>query len=142
MFLVALGIDYNIFLMARVREEAHEAGTHQGMLRGLAATGSVITSAGVVLAGTFTLLGILPLVTLAQLGFIVAFGVVLDTFVVRSVLVPALVFDVDRRFWWPSSLGRPEPPAGGQPSSRRSPERIASASRFSGGESGQAHFGS
>jgi RND superfamily putative drug exporter len=105
-FLVALGIDYNIFLMARVREEARTAGTHEGMLRGLAATGSVITSAGVVLAGTFTLLGILPLVTLAQLGFIVAFGVVLDTFVVRSVLVPSLVFDVDRRFWWPSSLGR------------------------------------
>jgi RND superfamily putative drug exporter len=114
-FLVALGIDYNIFLMARVREEARARGTPAGMLRGLAATGAVITSAGVVLAGTFTLLGILPLVTLAQLGFIVAFGVVLDTFVVRSVLVPALVFDVDRRFWWPSSLGRVAPPDGGQP---------------------------
>jgi RND superfamily putative drug exporter len=105
-FLVALGIDYNIFLMARVREEARGSGTREGMLRGLAATGSVITSAGVVLAGTFTLLGVLPLVTLAQLGFIVAFGVVLDTFVVRSVLVPALVFDTDRRFWWPSALSR------------------------------------
>ena len=114
-FLVALGIDYNIFLMARVREEARARGTPEGMLRGLAATGSVITSAGIVLAGTFTLLGILPLVTLAQLGFIVAFGVVLDTFVVRSVLVPALVFDVDRRFWWPSSLGRAAPPDGDEP---------------------------
>jgi RND superfamily putative drug exporter len=109
-FLVALGIDYNIFLMARVREEALGHGTREGMLRGLAATGSVITSAGVVLAGTFTLLGILPLVTLAQLGFIVAFGVVLDTFVVRSILVPALVFDTGRRFWWPSALSHRRPP--------------------------------
>jgi RND superfamily putative drug exporter len=112
-FLVALGIDYNIFLMARVREEARGVGTREGVLRGLAATGSVITSAGIVLAGTFTLLGVLPLVTLAQLGFIVAFGVVLDTFLVRSILVPAVVFDVDRRFWWPSALGRDD---GGKPS--------------------------
>jgi RND superfamily putative drug exporter len=113
-FLVALGIDYNIFLMARVREEARSVGTREGMLRGLAATGSVITSAGIVLAGTFTLLGVLPLVTLAQLGFIVAFGVVLDSFLVRSILVPAVVFDVDRRFWWPSALAR----RGGKPPTR------------------------
>ena len=90
MFLVALGIDYNIFLMARVREEALRHGTRQGMLRGLAVTGGVITSAGIVLAGTFSILGSLPLVFLTELGFVIAFGVLLDTFIVRSVLVPAL----------------------------------------------------
>ena len=103
-FLVALGIDYNIFLMARVREEALRHGTRQGMLRGLAVTGGVITSAGVVLAGTFSVLAALPLVFLTELGFVIAFGVLLDTFVVRSVLVPALVFDIGPRVWWPSTL--------------------------------------
>ena len=93
-FLVALGIDYNIFLMARVREEALRHGTRQGMLRGLAVTGGVITSAGIVLAGTFSILASLPLVFLTELGFVIAFGVLLDTFLVRSVLVPALVFDI------------------------------------------------
>ncbi|MEI2702236.1 MAG: MMPL family transporter [Baekduia sp.] len=106
-FLVALGIDYNIFLMARVREEAQTQGTREGMLRGLAVTGGVITSAGIVLAGTFAVLAVLPLVPLTQIGFAVAFGVLLDTFVVRSTLVPALVFDIGRRVWWPSRLGRP-----------------------------------
>ena len=103
-FLVALGIDYNIFLMARVREEAVRHGTRQGMLRGLAVTGGVITSAGIVLAGTFSVLGTLPLVFLTELGFVIAFGVLLDTFVVRSVIVPALVFDIGPRIWWPSTL--------------------------------------
>ena len=103
-FLVALGIDYNIFLMARVREEALRHGTRQGMLRGLAVTGGVITSAGIVLAGTFSVLGSLPLVFLTELGFVIAFGVLLDTFVVRSVLVPAIVFDIGPRVWWPSTL--------------------------------------
>jgi RND superfamily putative drug exporter len=107
-FLVALGVDYNIFLMARVREEAHMLGTHDGMLRGLAVTGGVITSAGIVLAGTFSVLGILPLVPLTELGFIVAFGVLLDTLIVRSILVPALTLDVGSRMWWPSRLWRDE----------------------------------
>lgn len=107
-FLVALGIDYNIFLMARVREEAQRHGTRQGMLRGLAVTGGVITSAGIVLAGTFAVLGVLPLVFLTEIGFAVAFGVLLDTFVVRSTLVPALVLDIGSKVWWPSRLAREE----------------------------------
>jgi putative drug exporter of the RND superfamily len=105
-FLVALGVDYNIFLMARTREEALQYGTRGGMLRGLAVTGGVITSAGIVLAGTFTMLATLPLKTLTELGFTIAFGVLLDTFVVRSLLVPALVFDAGPRVWWPSPLAR------------------------------------
>jgi RND superfamily putative drug exporter len=108
-FLVALGVDYNIFLMSRVREETLVRGTREGMLRGLAATGTVITSAGVVLAGTFSILAALPIVVLIQLGLVIALGVLIDTFFVRSVLVPALAFDVDRRIWWPSGLSRPEP---------------------------------
>jgi RND superfamily putative drug exporter len=105
-FLVALGIDYNIFLMARVREETARHGTREGMLRGVAVTGGVITSAGIVLAGTFSVLGVLPLVFLTQIGFVVAFGVLLDTFVVRSVLVPALTFDIGPRIWLPSKLAK------------------------------------
>jgi putative drug exporter of the RND superfamily len=111
-FLVALGVDYNIFLMARVREEALQYGTRDGMLRGLAVTGGVITSAGIVLAGTFAILGVLPLTFLTELGFVVAFGVLLDTFVVRSILVPALVFGTGPRFWWPSRLAGATAPAG------------------------------
>ncbi len=103
-FLVALGIDYNIFLMARVREETARHGTREGMLRGLAVTGGVITSAGIVLAGVFSVLGVLPLVFLTEIGFVVAFGVLLDTFIVRSVLVPALTFELGARIWWPSKL--------------------------------------
>ncbi len=106
-FLVALGIDYNIFLMTRVREETIKAGTHRGMLAGLAATGGVITSAGLILAGTFATLGTLPLVILTEIGFTVALGVLLDTLVVRSVLVTALTLDVGRHMWWPSRLARP-----------------------------------
>jgi RND superfamily putative drug exporter len=103
-FLVALGIDYNIFLMARVREETLRHGTREGMLRGIAVTGGVITSAGIVLAGTFSVLGVLPLVFLTQIGFVVAFGVLLDTFIVRSVLVPALTFEIGPKIWLPSKL--------------------------------------
>jgi len=103
-FLVALGIDYNIFLMARVREEALKYGTERGMIRGLAVTGGVITSAGIVLAGTFAILGTLPLIFLTELGFAIAFGVLLDTFVVRSTLVPALVLDIGKKIWWPSRM--------------------------------------
>ena len=105
-FLVALGIDYNIFLMARVREEAHAMPTKEAMLKGLAVTGGVITSAGVVLAGTFSVLAVLPLVALTQIGITVALGVLLDTFVVRSILVPALTFSIGEKTWWPSALGR------------------------------------
>lgn len=124
-FLVALGIDYSIFLMTRVREEAQQRGTHRGILVGLAVTGGVITSAGIVLASTFSALAVLPLVFLVQIAFIVGFGVLLDTFVVRSLLVPALAHDVGPRVWWPARLvadgghsgpGRhasgPHPPAG------------------------------
>ena len=103
-FLVALGIDYNIFLMTRVREEAKRHGTRRGALTGLAVTGGVITSAGAVLAGTFAVLGTLPVTFLTELGFAVAFGVLLDTIVVRSVLVTALNLDLGRWVWWPSRL--------------------------------------
>ncbi|MEO6145363.1 MAG: MMPL family transporter [Dermatophilaceae bacterium] len=108
-FLVALGIDYSIFLMTRVREESGERGTRPGILVGLAVTGGVITSAGIVLAATFSALAIIPLVFLAQIAFIVAFGVLLDTLVVRSLLVPAFGYDMGRRIWWPSRLGRQDP---------------------------------
>ena len=107
-FLVALGVDYNIFLVARAREEAIKHGTREGILRALAVTGGVITSAGIVLAGTFSVLAVLPLVFLTEIGFIVAFGVLLDTFLVRSVLVPALVLQIGPRVWWPSALAREE----------------------------------
>ena len=100
-FLVALGIDYNIFLMTRVREETHMHGTRAGALKGLAATGGVITSAGFVLAGTFAVLGTLPVTAFAEIGFAVAFGVLLDTLVVRSILVTALNLDLGDRIWWP-----------------------------------------
>ncbi len=103
-FLVALGIDYNIFLMTRVREEALTHGTRQGIMRGLAVTGGVITSAGIVLAATFAALAVLPILFLLQLAFIVAFGVLLDTFVVRTVLVPALTYDIGPAIWWPKRL--------------------------------------
>ncbi|MGW5776299.1 MMPL family transporter [Streptomyces sp. NPDC003863] len=103
-FLVALGVDYNIFLMSRVREETTVHGTREGVRRGLVATGGVITSAGVVLAATFAALGVIPLAFLVQIAFIVAFGVLLDTLVVRSLLVPALVRDIGPVIWWPGSL--------------------------------------
>ena len=100
-FLVALGVDYTIFLVARAREEASEHGTADGMHRALASTGAVITSAGVVLAGTFSILALIPFVALVQLGVIIAFGVLLDTLLVRSVIVPAMVWDAGPRVWWP-----------------------------------------
>jgi RND superfamily putative drug exporter len=103
-FLVALGIDYNIFLMTRVREEALQHGTRQGVVRGLAVTGGVITSAGLVLTATFTVLSVLPLVAFAEIGFTVAFGVLLDTVIVRSILVPSLSHEFGKRIWWPSRL--------------------------------------
>ncbi|WP_121257457.1 MMPL family transporter [Nocardioides ferulae] len=107
LFLVALGVDYNIFLVTRAREESAAHGTRTGMLRGLSATGGVITSAGILLAAVFLVLGVLPLVVLAQLGVIVCIGVLLDTLVVRTVLVPALALLLGDRFWWPGRLSRP-----------------------------------
>jgi len=110
-FLVALGIDYSIFLMTRVREEAASRGTRPGILIGLTVTGGVITSAGVVLAATFSALAVIPILFLAQIAFIVAFGVLLDTLVVRSLLVPAFAHDIGARIWWPSRMGRKKPTA-------------------------------
>jgi RND superfamily putative drug exporter len=101
-FLVALGVDYNIFLTTRARENAMTMGTKQGMLSALRSTGGVITSAGILLAAVFAVLGVLPLVTLTQVGITVAIGVLLDTLVVRTVIVPALAFTLGEKFWWPS----------------------------------------
>jgi len=123
-FLVALGIDYNIFLMTRVREEAARSGPRRGALTGLAVTGGVITSAGAVLAGTFAVLGTLPLTFAAEIGFAVAFGVLLDTVVVRSVLVTALNLDLGRWMWWPGRLSR-EPVRHEPGPARREPEPAA-----------------
>ncbi|MFZ1382797.1 MAG: efflux RND transporter permease subunit [Scrofimicrobium sp.] len=114
-FLVALGIDYNIFLSTRVREESKKYGTREGTLRGLSVTGGVITSAGLVLAATFASLAVLPILFLLQLAFIVSFGVLLDTFLVRALLVPALFYDIGPKIWWPSKLSRWKATAGGKP---------------------------
>ncbi|MCP2293458.1 MMPL family transporter [Nocardia amikacinitolerans] len=120
LFLVALGVDYNIFLVSRAREEAVRHGTGHGILRSLSVTGGVITSAGIVLAATFAVLVTLPLVSLAQLGFAVAFGVLLDTLLVRSILVPALTLIAGDRVWWPSRMSRTAVPA-----APRQPETVA-----------------
>jgi RND superfamily putative drug exporter len=110
-FLIALGVDYNIFLMTRAREESATVGTRAGILRALTVTGGVITSAGLVLAATFGALTVLPILFLTQIAFIVAFGVLLDTFLVRSLVVPAAVRLLGDRTWWPSHLARrPAPP--------------------------------
>jgi RND superfamily putative drug exporter len=105
-FLIALGVDYNIFLSARVREEARHLGTRQGILRGLGVTGGVITAAGVVLAGTFLSLARLPSVPVAEVGTAVALGVLLDTLLVRTVLVPASLLTIGERVWWPTHPDR------------------------------------
>lgn len=120
-FLVALGIDYNIFLTTRIREEAGRQGTRPGVVTGLAATGAVITSAGLVLAGTFAALGTLPMVAFAEIGFAVALGVLLDTFVVRSVLVTSLFLDVGPKVWWPHRLARED---GGTSAGALTEERV------------------
>ena len=121
LFLVALGVDYNIFLTTRAREEGLVHGTREGMVRALASTGAVITSAGILLAAVFAVLGVLPVVALTQVGVIVCLGVLLDTLVVRTVLVPALVFLTGDAFWWPSRR------ASRQPQAAQSPTREASA---------------
>jgi RND superfamily putative drug exporter len=101
LFLVALGVDYNIFLVTRAKEEAEKLGTRAGMIKALSTTGGVITSAGILLAAVFAVLGVLPLVALAQIGVIVCIGVLLDTLLVRTVIVPALAFLTKKKFWWP-----------------------------------------
>ena len=102
LFLVALGVDFNIFLVTRAKEEAEKLGTKQGMIKALSSTGGVITSAGILLAAVFAVLGVLPLVALAQIGVIVCIGVLLDTLLVRTVIVPALAFMTGKTFWWPA----------------------------------------
>jgi RND superfamily putative drug exporter len=121
-FLVALGVDYNIFLMDRVREEARHIGTRRGILRALVATGPVITSAGIILAGTFAVLAMLPIDVLLMLGVIVSVGVLVDTFIVRSMLVPAIVTVVGDKSWWPSKLART---AGTEPAAEEEKEPAA-----------------
>ncbi|BCL31994.1 MMPL family transporter [Streptomyces aurantiacus] len=129
-FLVALGIDYNIFLTTRIREEAARQGTRKGVVTGLATTGAVITSAGLVLAGTFAALGTLPMVAFAEIGFAVALGVLLDTFVVRSVLVTSLFLDVGPKIWWPHRLAHTDRAKGesrrGDGNATRPPQEPAS----------------
>jgi RND superfamily putative drug exporter len=105
-FLVALGIDYNIFLMTRVREETIKLGVRNGTLKALVVTGGVITSAGIVLASTFAALYVIPILFLAQIAFIVAFGVLLDTVIVRSLVVPGLTLTIGKPMWWPSKLAK------------------------------------
>jgi RND superfamily putative drug exporter len=124
-FLVALGIDYNIFLMTRVREEAVRLGTRRGAVTGLSATGGVITSAGLVLAGTFAALGTLPVVALAEIGLAVALGVILDTIVVRSILVTALNLDFGRHIWWPSKLSTNRDVPHAEPSREQKPALVS-----------------
>ena len=114
-FLVALGVDYTIFLMTRAREEAANLGTRAGVLKALTVTGGVITSAGIVLAATFAALVVIPLMFMVQLAFIVAFGVLLDTFLVRSLVVPALTHDIGPKVWWPSKLSRKRGPKAAEP---------------------------
>ncbi|MDO5501017.1 MAG: MMPL family transporter [Propionibacteriaceae bacterium] len=110
LFLIALGVDYTIFLVTRAQEETPEHGTRQGMVRAVAVTGGVITSAGIVLAAVFVVLGVLPLITLTQLGIVVGIGILLDTFVVRTIVIPALFTIVGRHVWWPSKLSKVRDP--------------------------------
>ncbi|MDT0531723.1 efflux RND transporter permease subunit [Micromonospora sp. DSM 115977] len=117
-FLVALGVDYNIFLVTRAREDARRSGTRAGMLSALRVTGGVITSAGVLLAAVFAVLGVLPLILLTQIGIIVCIGVLLDTLLVRTVLVPALAFTLGDRFWWPGRVAREPAGDGDAPTGR------------------------
>jgi RND superfamily putative drug exporter len=130
LFLVALGVDYNIFLVTRAREEAARVGTRTGMLTALRVTGGVITSAGILLAAVFAVLGVLPLVTLTQIGIIVCVGVLLDALLVRTVIVPALAFSLGERFWWPSRMSTQQPPSvqpEHEPSSEHSHNLVGSA---------------
>jgi len=109
LFLAALGVDYTIFLVTRAREEAAQRGAREGMVRAVSATGGVITSAGIVLAAVFCVLGVLPLIVLTQLGIIVGLGILLDTFVVRTLVIPALFALIGDRIWWPADPDRAKP---------------------------------
>jgi len=115
-FLVALGVDYNIFLISRIREEAHRRETKDAVIVGLERTGGVITSAGLILAGTFCALMTLPLEVLFQIGFTIALGLIVDTFLVRTILVPSVAFLLGERNWWPSRISHAG--AGGEPAPR------------------------
>jgi putative drug exporter of the RND superfamily len=126
-FLVALGVDYNIFLVTRAREEARRHGSREGMLRGLAATGGVITSAGILLAAVFAVLGVLPLVVLAQIGVIICIGVLLDTLVVRTLLVPAIAVQLGDCFWWPRRLATSAPSDSSSGAATATPTATATA---------------
>ncbi len=133
MFLVALGVDYNIFLMTRVREETMTHGTRKGSLIALSSTGGVITSAGLVLAATFLVLATLPFVFLVELGMAVALGVLLDTMIVRSVLVTAINLDLGAKIWWPSKIDAGThrcPSQAASPSGRRCPHSDDPADRL------------
>jgi RND superfamily putative drug exporter len=110
LFLVALGVDYTIFLVTRAREETPAHGTRDGIVRAVSATGPVITSAGIVMAAVFSVLAVLPLMVLTQLGVIVGLGILLDTFVVRTVVIPALFTVIGPRIWWPAKIGDATPP--------------------------------
>lgn len=127
LFLVALGVDYNIFLVTRAREESVQHGARLGMRRALTATGGVITSAGILLAAVFAVLGVLPLVVLAQIGVIIGVGVLLDTLLVRTVLVPAIAIALGDAFWWPRRPQRPRRalPESPSPMARREVEAVA-----------------
>ncbi|NLS09209.1 MMPL family transporter [Nesterenkonia sp. MY13] len=120
MFLVALGVDYNIFLMTRAREETPKHGATEGTLRSLVVTGGVITSAGVVLAATFAALAVLPIMFMVQLAFLVAVGILIDTFIVRTLQVPALCADIGQKIWWPSRMSRAQASASDNAESSRS----------------------
>ena len=138
MFLVALGIDYNIFLMTRVREETATKGTRRGSLIALASTGGVITAAGIVLAATFGALATMPLTFALQIGTAIAIGVLLDTMIVRSVLVTALNLDLGGKIWWPSALDR-KPPVGAAPEPE--PEEQPVSGRLTSGWAGHPRSG-
>jgi RND superfamily putative drug exporter len=118
LFLVALGVDYTIFLVTRAREETPQHGTRDGIVRAVSATGAVITSAGIVLAAVFCVLGVLPLIVLTQVGIIVGLGILLDTFVVRTVIIPALFTLIGPRIWWPALRDADYGSTDGQPSGR------------------------
>jgi RND superfamily putative drug exporter len=126
MFLIALGVDYNIFLVSRIRQETELHGHREGVLRGLSVTGGVITSAGIVLAATFAVLLLAPYVAFIEIGFVVAVGVLIDTLLVRSVLVPALALDLGHQFWWPRKTTASTPPENdGRDELGQDPNRIS-----------------
>ena len=128
LFLVALGVDYTIFLVTRAREETPEHGTRDGIVRAVSATGAVITSAGIVLAAVFCVLGVLPLIVLTQIGIIVGLGILLDTFIVRTVIIPAVFTLIGPRIWWPALRGEDYRSGGGAAHGRHRAGQVADPS--------------